>query len=146
MWLYPPDARKYEDLAEYMSRKLPYAYLEKSIAYALEKMGQFDRKRLRNALKWGQQPTVKVRDLKGDRYGEFTPRIGSNEIRISRKRVEEFEAGKGLRQARNGKVYVIGVTLLHELVHWCDDQDGIEQHPSEEGLEFEKMVYGSTIW
>jgi hypothetical protein len=143
MWLDPADAKRYQNLAEYMSRKLPGAYQEPSIAYALKKTGQFTRQRLRFALRWGQQPTARVRDLVGA-YGQFTPGIGSNEIRIDRKAVEEFEAGKGLKKAKIGFVYLVGVTLLHELVHWCDDQDGVD-HPGEEGEEFETLVYGGVV-
>lgn len=55
MWLDPADAKTYQNLAEYMSRKLPTAYKEPSIAYALRKVGQFNRIKLRQALRWGQQ-------------------------------------------------------------------------------------------
>lgn len=143
MWLDPADARRYENLAEYMSRRLPTAYTVPSIAYALRKTGQFSRARLRTALRWGLGPTVRVRDLVGA-YGEFTPGISSNEIRVHRATVEEFEAGRGIRRARAGNVYLIGVTLIHELVHWCDDQDGIDR-PGEEGEEFELLVYGRRV-
>ena len=143
MWLDPADAKSYEKLAEYMSRKLPLAYKVPSIAYALQKTGQFNRPRLRFALRWGQGPTVRVRDLVGA-FGEFTPGSGSNEIRIQRAMVQDFEAGHGIRRARVGNVYLVGVTLVHELVHWCDDQDGIDR-PGEEGEEFETLVYGRVI-
>lgn len=143
MWLDPTDAKTYQNLAEYMSRKLPTAYKEPSIAYALQKVGQFNRIKLRQALRWGQQPTVVVRNL-GGAHGEFTPNIGSNEIRVNTATVQEFESGGGIRKARNGNVYLIGVTLLHELIHWCDDQDRIDR-PGEEGEEFENLVYGNVI-
>lgn len=42
-------------------------------------------------------------------------------------------------------LYLVGVTLLHELVHWCEDQDGVDQTLSKEGLDFEQMVYGRVI-
>lgn len=143
MWLDPADAKTYQNVAEYMSRKLPTAYKEPSIAYALRKVGQFNRIKLRQALRWGQQPTVVVTNLVGA-YGEFTPNIGSNEIRVNTATAQEFENGGGIRKARNGNVYLIGVTLLHELIHWCDDQDRIDR-PGEEGEEFENLVYGNVI-
>jgi hypothetical protein len=34
--------------------------------------------------------------------------------------------------------------LLHELVHWGDDQDGVDR-PGEEGKEFERRAYGTAI-
>lgn len=91
MWLDPADAKTYQNLAEYMSRKLPTAYKEPSIAYALRKIGQFNRIKLRQALRWGQQPTVVVRNLVGA-YGEFTPNIGSNEIRVNTQRFKNLKA------------------------------------------------------
>jgi hypothetical protein len=58
--------------------------------------------------------------------------------------VKAFEDGRGLVTASAGKVYLIGVVMLHELVHWGDDQDGVDR-PGEEGKEFETAVYGSAI-
>lgn len=144
MWLDQADARRYENLAEYMSRRLPTVYTVPSIAYALRELGQFNRAKLRQALRWGQGPTVVVRDLGAGTNGAFTPNIGSNEIRVNRPLVEAFEAGGGIERARAGNVYVIGTVLLHELVHWCDDQDGID-YSGEEGKKFETLVYGRDI-
>jgi len=77
-------------------------------------------------------------------YGEFEPGIGSNEISIERLLVVDFEAGRGMRVVGAGSVPLVGVTLLHELVHWGDDQDGIDR-PGEEGEEFERAVYGRVV-
>ncbi len=87
---------------------------------------------------------MKVADIPGV-CGEFTPDVGSQELRVNRKMVEEFEAGRGKRPTPDGReVYVLGVTILHELIHWGDDQDGVDR-PAEEGEEFEKTVYGAVI-
>ena len=49
---------------------------------------------------------------------------GSNILRIDEKLVKDFEAGKGLVTMKNGKkVYLVGVTIPHELTHWADAQD-----------------------
>ena len=56
----------------------------------------------------------------------------------------EFEAGRGRRVVRAGHAYLVGVTLLHEMTHWADDQDGVDR-PGEEGEEFERAMYGSVI-
>lgn len=88
-------------------------------------------------------PYIKIVNLTGA-LGEFTPGIKSNEIRLHTQVALDFEAGKGIRKARVGNVYLVGVTLLHELIHWCDDQDGIDR-PGEEGEEFENLVYGRVV-
>jgi hypothetical protein len=46
--------------------------------------------------------------------------------------------------ASNKPIYVVGATILHELIHWADYRNGIA-YPSEEGLRFEKTVYGKII-
>jgi len=52
---------------------------------------------------------------------------------------------------KNGKkVYLVGVTILHELTHWADAQDGVDDavpgDPSnEEGEAYEKGVYGEVL-
>ncbi len=144
MYLYPADAKKYEKLAHYMSHDFQESYKVPSIAYALKKVGGLRMSKLRLALRWGQMPYVKVTNLVGA-FGEFTPDIKSNEIRLDTKVAVDFEAGKGIRKAAAGNVYLAGVTMLHELIHWCDDQDGVDR-PGEEGEEFEKLVYGKVIY
>jgi Metallopeptidase toxin 3 len=109
----------------------------------MNKIGQLNKAKLAAALKWGHGPSVKITTLVGA-IGEFTPFIGSNEIRIETKIVKDFEKGKGVRVAKAGNVFLVGVTLLHELVHWGDDQDGIDRL-GEEGAEFETLVYGKVI-
>jgi hypothetical protein len=92
---------------------------------------------------WGTVPNIKITNL-ARAHGGFTPNVGSQEIRINKMMVEEFEAGNGKRAAHAGNVYLVGVTLLHELIHWADDRDGIDR-PGEEGEEFERAMYGNVI-
>jgi hypothetical protein len=143
MYMVPTLSRRYEKLAHYMSNDFEKCYEVPSIAHALRILGQFDRNRLRRALRWGHGPHVRVVPLVRA-YGEFSPGVRSNEVRLDTTLVEDFEAGRGIRRARAGNVYHVGVVLLHELTHWCDDQDGID-YPVEEGNEFERLVYGSRI-
>ena len=106
------------------------------------RIGGIDRRTLRVALTWGTLPDIRIVDMAP--LGAFTPFINSQEIRIQRAMVNEFEAGRGRRDARAGSVFLVGVTLLHELTHWADDQDGIDRD-GEEGEEFEIERYGSVI-
>ncbi len=138
------DIRTYPKLAYYVKENLPEIINVPIIVSALNRIGQINEMNLRLALVWGSNPTLKITHIAGG-YGEFTPNTNSNEIRIDKAMVEEFEAGTGKREARAGKVYLVGVTILHELVHWGDDQDGIDR-AGEEGEEFEQMVYGSVIY
>jgi len=137
------DQAAFPKLKQYVKNGLPSVADNPAIRSAMLEFGQLNHSKLVQALKWGNQPTIKVTPL-SNANGEFTPDIGSNEIRLDKGIVEEFEAGRGWRNARAGRVLLVGTTILHELVHWGDDQDGIDR-PGEEGVEFEIRVYGSDI-
>lgn len=137
------DIRTYPRFAYYVRHNLPDIMTVPAVVTAMQRIGQIDLARLRLAAQWGHGPMISIVLLVGA-YGEFTPGVGSQEIRIQRRVVEDFEAGRGVRLARAGRVYLVGVTLLHELVHWGDDQDGIDR-AGEEGEEFERLTYGVVI-
>ncbi len=75
---------------------------------------------------------------------EFLPGAGANTLSIVERLFIDFEAGRGVAPVGHSRVYVLGVTLLHELVHWGDDQDGVDR-AGEEGEEFERTVYGGVV-
>lgn len=140
------DVTSYPRFAYYVRNNIPEVINVRSIVNAMRQIGQLDRASLQRALTWGEEPTINITTLANGTYGEFTPGSGSNEIRIHRGLVDDFETGRPQRQqtSSGGRVYFIGVVLLHELVHWGDDRDGIDR-PGEEGKEFERVVYGSQI-
>ena len=143
MRMLPADVRQYPKLAFYVKINLPQVMNVPAIVREMNRIGNINKIQLRSALTWGRGPQIKVTNLTGA-YGEFSPGIKSNELRINIALVTDFENGKGRRIARAGNIYLIGVTLLHELVHWGDDQNGIDR-AGEEGEEFERSVYGSVI-
>ena len=137
------DQSSFPKLKQYVRYKLPEVANIPIIRGAMLEIAQLNHSKLKAALAWGNEPTLKVTILAGA-FGEFTPDIGSNEIRLDTRMVQEFEAGRGLRNAKAGRVYLVGVTILHEMTHWGDDQDGVDR-PGEEGEEFEIKVYGKVI-
>ena len=139
------DISTYKKFHKYVSLKIPEVAGVGVIINAIKKQAEqgttISRATIKEALEWGKGPTVQVEDMSDE--GRFTP--GTNILRIRKLRVEQFEAGKGLVKTPKGQmVYFVGVILLHELTHWADDQDGID-NPLEEGAEFEKAVYGGVI-
>ncbi|MEM7422649.1 MAG: hypothetical protein AAF334_02945 [Pseudomonadota bacterium] len=150
MIMRPADQTTYPKFARYVRRSLPNVANVAAMRRAFETFAQLNRSQLEDALQWGNQPTLKITTLVGAPgtflNGEFTPNISSNEIRLNRLLVQAYENGHppdmvhttnatGVRMPR------IGVTILHELVHWGDDQDGVD-YPGEEGELFENAVYG----
>ena len=109
-----------------------------------------DRATLRRALAWGNQPTLVFVAMSTAsatfQGGEFIPDIHSNDLRINAAVAAAFEAGAPprlmwTRNQRGDRFPLIASSILHELVHWGDDQDGID-FPGEEGDLWEQDVYG----
>jgi len=140
----PHDRTRYPKFSHYVKNDLPKIIDVPLIVSAMAKIGQLNRHKLKLALTWGFRPELSVVQLEGA-YGEFTPNSHSNEIRIDQALVENFERNIGIRYVNNKNVYLVGVTILHELVHWGDDQDGVDR-PGEEGAEFERAIYGRVIF
>jgi Metallopeptidase toxin 3 len=138
------DIRNFPKLHQYVSCKIPEVRDVQIIINTIQKRaGTITKATIKEALVWGKGPMLKVVDMAP--LGEFTPDTSSNEIRLQKAMVRDFEAGKGLRKTAFGKlVFLVGVTILHELTHWADDQDGVDT-PGEEGELFEKDVYGKVI-
>lgn len=109
--------------------------------------GKVPKATIKNALKWGELPNIKVVDglmCAGSKsYGCYS--FGSDTLRIDKKLVDDFEAGKGLVKTAHGKlVYLVGVTVLHELTHWADAQDGVNA-VGEDGNAYEQGMYGKIL-
>jgi Metallopeptidase toxin 3 len=138
------DVTTFPKFAKYVRYSLPTVVDVKSIVAGFAKYGQIDRATLKKALTWGNEPHIVIKPLV-DAIGEFDASVDPNIINIETRIVQEFEDGHGLRKNKWGKgVYLVGVTLLHELIHWADNLDGID-FPDEEGEQFERDVYGMVI-
>jgi len=143
--------KKFRKFAAYVSVKMPeVAKVDVIISEIQKQAGTIDKKTIKEAMFWGKGPMIKiVPGLKcggTDALGCFDFGFHSDEIRIGEETVKEFEKGKGLRKTPKGQqVFLVGVTLLHELTHWADDQDSVDDPPEEEGEAFEKAIYGGVI-
>jgi hypothetical protein len=137
------DEARFPKCARYVKKELPKVVEIPIIAKAMQTTGQLNRTSFRAALKWGNQPTILI--VPGlAACGQFTPTPGNNTIEIRESIFTDFEAGKGRLVASAGNVYALGLNLLHELVHWGDNLDGVDR-PGEEGDEFEMLVYGANL-
>ena len=146
MQLSAADIKAYPKFAKYVSLSMPeIAQVAMIVAKIKQLAGKISTAKIKESLVWGKGPMVTVADLAADTNGEFSPDISSNEIRVARPRVVQFESGKGLEKTKYGRlIYIVGTILLHELTHWADDQDGVD-HPEEEGKKFEEAMYGKDI-
>lgn len=134
------DQKKYPNLTRYVKNQLPKVKGIPKLSNALMKNGEIKKKSLAIVLMWGTQPTIKVVPMPKNQCGEFTPNSKSNEIRLSKSLVDEFEKSGGTKRI----TLLLGASILHELSHWGDDQDG-KDIPGEEGNLFETASYGMVI-
>lgn len=137
------DQTRYPKFTKYVRYSMPTVINVKSIVAGFAKYGQIDRATLKRALAWGNQPTIVIKPLV-DADGMFNGSVDPDVINLNTSVVEEFENGHGVRKNKWGKVYLVGVVILHEMIHWADHRDGVD-FPGEEGEQFEQEVYGTII-
>jgi RHS repeat-associated protein len=139
-------AQQYKNLAQYLRSGIQGIANNSKVMNALMKYGQFSKEDILNDLKWGNGPKVNITSIKGA-FGEFTPDIGSKEIRINEKYIKQLESATG--EDKDLLLFIIAVKILHEYTHYGDDQDGIDYVGSvgnkEEGDAFELTAYGKII-
>jgi hypothetical protein len=152
MQMQAADIAKFPRFAAYVSVKMPEVTKVDTIISAIHKYaGAVSKSVIKDALLWGQGPIIKI--VSGltcsggaGAVGCFRFGTASNEVEIEEWTVKDFEAGKGLRKTPKGQmVYLVGAILLHELTHWADDQDSVDDPPFEEGDAFTRDVYGGVI-
>lgn len=143
MILSPADQTRFPKATRYVKNELPKVIHAPAIVNAMRTTGQLTSASFRTALRWGSQPTIKI--VPGlSACAQFTPTPGNNVIEISERIFTDFEAGRGRLVARAGNVPALGVNILHEMVHWGDNLDGVDR-AGEEGEEFELLVYGRNL-
>jgi hypothetical protein len=149
MQMTPREISNNSKLTQHVSTILPTYQSNQLVIDTMQKLaGKITKDTIKAALVWGQGPTVRVVVLPDGTDGLFNKGMKSNIIFISKKVVEEFVNGKGQRTTPKGElVEKVTITLLHEMTHWADDQDGTVANPgTEEGWEFEKAVWGNASW
>lgn len=127
--------KQFPKLHYYLKVDVPKLVHHAKISAALGKYGQIKKTGLPAVLNYGTGPTISVIALV-NACGEFTPGAKSNELRLNKSLVDAFEKST----SDTILLKTVGATILHELVHWGDDQDSVD-YPGEEGELFEKHVY-----
>lgn len=134
-------AKLYPRLTHYLKNGIKDVINFPVIMAAMKKYGQLSKKDVEKALEWGQGPTIVVKPLAGA-FGKFYPNSGSQILNIQQNLIENLEKAKGAD--RDAYLFLVGVTILHEYVHYGDDQDGVD-YPGEEGNLFETAAYGQVV-
>ncbi|MCF6339112.1 MAG: hypothetical protein L3J84_14410 [Gammaproteobacteria bacterium] len=149
------DIAKYPKFHSYVKNDIPKLVRVNQIVNTIRKFsGSTALATIKQGLIWDSNPIIEiVPTLRcgGVRAYGCYPIWGDNKIQIDRALVRAYEAGTDKRPTTAGLlVHVTGVTLLHELTHWADAKDGVDNSvpgdPSnEEGNAFELEIYGKII-
>ena len=151
MHLSDADRRAYPRLYQYLRYSMPHVADVGVIVRNMQTYGHLNQREFADALTWGEPPLVKVVDLSGGSCAGV-PAYGctrnSTEIELDRATVLDFERdpnGRGSGRTASGrKVYIVGVTFLHELCHWGHNVKGLAE-TGHSGLIFERKTYGQVI-
>lgn len=75
--------------------------------------------------------------------GQFNGSVDAARVYLAKSICDKYE-GSSTDRADPRMHLLVESTLLHEMVHWGDHIDGVDQEP-EEGKEFEREAYGKDI-
>ncbi|WP_162623300.1 hypothetical protein [Confluentibacter sediminis] len=147
---YPPNsnyATQYPKLTEYLKNQLPTINGNSTIINAIKKYTNLTTTEIEDHLKWGNGPTIRIEQL-GSPYGKFKKSTDPNSLYLDIDLVNQLENTTPNSNLANAFAFLIGVTILHEYVHYGDyNYNGDAwQYPQEEGLLFENDVYGQSVW
>ena len=140
----------YPKLTEYLKNKLPSVGDIPLIVNTINTITDLTSEQIKNDLKWGQGPIINIIQL--DDFGVNTSEktVGffkattPNNIYLDIDYVNKLENGSLTQYEKDALLFYLGTTILHEYVHFGDNQDGVD-YPGEEGQLFEILVYGENV-
>lgn len=133
------DMIDYPNLTHWVRRELPKIPNKTKVWKAFKKFGQLNNFTAIKVLNWNDfSPLLRIKVL-GNDNGQFNSNKPDTVI-LAKEIATRFEKDFAKPEA----VLLLESTILHELVHWGDHRDGIDQS-WEEGAEFEKEAYGENI-
>lgn len=162
MKMKPTDIAKYPNFAYYVRHDIPTLIKVPSVVHNLRVKGKLTSAEIADALKWNSGPGIKILKLAPGvcrapgtngpsdpgSSADFGCTRGSSEVEIDADTVQDFETGPysaKVGKNKNGKnVFIVGVTLLHELCHLGHFKHN-EAESGEAGNNFEQATYGQSI-
>ena len=142
------DQGRFPQSTRYIRRVLPTVIENVWIRRAMARFGELNTAAFREALRWENDPLIVVNP--GLAACASFSATNPDQIELREQIFTDFEAGRGQLRSVHGLVPALGVNILHEMCHWGDMRDGIQQTNAdgtlfEEGQAFELAVYGRDL-
>jgi hypothetical protein len=132
----------YPKLAVWIVKNIPKAATKPKVLTAFMKYSEQGAFLTWISLTPGTSPFISFRAMPGAN-GEFDGDVSPNTVYLAKEICEKFENSP--TDAADPRMHLLlESTILHEMVHWGDWKDGVDQ-PPEEGKEFEKEAYGADV-
>jgi len=132
--------KSYPKLSSWIEINMPKVKSKNKVWTAFVKYSELTSPKAKQALNKGQFPEIHF-SIMPSAYGKFKGSTYPNRVYIAKSICDKFEKS----DSKNAKMHMlVEATLLHEMVHWGDYKDGVDQ-AGEEGLKFEKAAYGKVI-
>lgn len=144
---YPPNSNYttlYPKLTQYLKNQLPTIKNNATIINKIVKYGDLSVSQVKTQLEWGKGPVIHIKQLGGDIYGLFEGK-NPNVLNLDIDLVNDLENSIPNSNLANSFAFLVGVTVLHEFVHYSEYTDSSWNSPESGGL-FEIDVYGQTVW
>ena len=134
--------KRYPALAVWICDNLPGVKKKPKVFKAFQKYAELDEKVAERALRHGNPPQIEFRYMP-TANGEFIGKKYPGTVFIAMDICERFQASRA--DAEDPRMHLlVEATLLHEIVHWGDWQDG-KVTAFEAGKAFEKEAYGRDV-
>jgi hypothetical protein len=121
-----------------------YVKANQKVLNALKAFSGLSESQILDKIKFGQGPTIVIKELNAGTYGSYSKQTDPNSINVSATWVQnlEFYSSFATTEAVS---FLLAVTVLHEFVHWSRDANGMELNNFEYGVSFEQQAYGVEI-
>ncbi|QDC10110.1 hypothetical protein FHY55_13010 [Oceanicola sp. D3] len=138
--------KDYPRCTTFLQGDLPTMVYDQKAFEAFKKHGEMSDELAKKTLRIGAPPTIRPAFLKeahGKYYGAGSPKL-KDTIFLSTELLAWYEFCEENRNDVLLRKYML-IKTMHEMVHWGDEQDGVDQAP-EEGEEFEKEACGYYLF
>ena len=136
------NAKRYPKFNVYLYNGIEQIINNQHIMKHLIKYSEQSEDQIKRDFEYGKGSYINVFKFEDNAYGYFDASESKSTLNLDSDYVSRLETSSNLNSEI--ALFIIGVTILHEYVHYGDAKDGVHQE-IEEGDQFEIATYGTII-